>query len=48
MPEEESALLSRLLMHWALRSTIDTAVICSDAARHRLAAPARPARSTES
>jgi hypothetical protein len=49
MPEEESALLSRLLMHWALRSTIDTAVICSDAARHRrLAAPARSAGSTES
>ncbi len=46
MPEEESALLSRLLMHWALRSTIDTAVICSDAARHqRLAAPVQ---STES
>lgn len=45
MPEEESALLSRLLMHWALRNTIDTAVICSDAARHRLAAPAQ---STES
>lgn len=49
VPEEESALLSRLLMHWALRSTIDTAVICSDAARHRrLATPAWSTEFTES
>lgn len=48
-PEEETTLLSRLLMHWALRSTIDTTVICGDAARYRaLAAASESTKSSKS
>lgn len=34
-PEEEGTLLARLLGHWALRSTIDTTVLCGDIAQHK-------------
>jgi hypothetical protein len=41
-PEDESVLLGHLLTHWALRSTLDTTEICSDMARLRGTANARP------
>jgi hypothetical protein len=34
-PEEEGTLLSRLLNHWALRSTIDTTVLCGDVVHYK-------------
>jgi hypothetical protein len=32
-PEDESVLLAKLLTHWALRSTLDTAFACASAPR---------------
>lgn len=34
-PEDESALLAKLLTHWALRSTLDTSATCAELARRR-------------
>ncbi|MFC3378908.1 hypothetical protein ACFOLJ_24075 [Rugamonas sp. CCM 8940] len=39
-PEPEAALLGRLLTHWALRSTLDTAVLCGALTGRRGAAEA--------
>lgn len=42
-PEDESALLAKLLTHWALRSALDTSATCGDLARRRRARAARAA-----
>jgi hypothetical protein len=38
-PEEESDLLAKLLTHWVLRNTLDTAAICAALPRMRVGAP---------
>ncbi len=39
-PEQESAAVSRLLTHWALRSSLDASAICAGQAVGRVAGPA--------
>ena len=43
-PELESELLSRLLRHWAWRSTVDVAEVCAGARRQALPPPPPPPR----
>jgi hypothetical protein len=38
-PEGESVVLSKLLTHWALRSTLDTSAICAQVPKRRAALP---------